>query len=42
MLGGDNERVFKDVAGKTDEEYEALVANGHIAADYLAPDGTPL
>lgn len=42
VLGGDNEAVFKDVVGMSDEEYAALDADGHLSRDYLGPDGTPL
>jgi crotonobetainyl-CoA:carnitine CoA-transferase CaiB-like acyl-CoA transferase len=42
VLGGDNEAVFKGVVGLTDDEYGALVDDGHISRDYLAPDGSSL
>ncbi|MCP5024791.1 MAG: CoA transferase [Actinomycetia bacterium] len=41
-LGSDNEAVFKDLLGYSDEEYAALEADGNIATSYLGPDGTPL
>ena len=41
VLGGDNETIFKDLLGLTDDEYDALVEEGHISLDYLQPDGTP-
>jgi crotonobetainyl-CoA:carnitine CoA-transferase CaiB-like acyl-CoA transferase len=42
VLGGDNEAVWKGVVGLTDDDYAALVADGHISRDYLAPDGSSL
>ncbi len=33
-LGGDNEYVYKRVMGYSDEEYEALTAEGHITMEY--------
>jgi len=42
VLGGDNQAVFQGVVGLTDSEYAALAADGHLSADYLGPDGTPL
>jgi crotonobetainyl-CoA:carnitine CoA-transferase CaiB-like acyl-CoA transferase len=36
-LGGDNERVYRDVLGVSDDEYDRLVADGHIGEEY-APD----
>jgi crotonobetainyl-CoA:carnitine CoA-transferase CaiB-like acyl-CoA transferase len=41
-LGADNEAVFRDLLGMSDDEYAQLEADGHISRDYLAPDGTPL
>jgi hypothetical protein len=35
------EPIFKDLLGLTDDEYDALVEEGHISLDYLQPDGTP-
>ncbi len=40
-LGDANEYVWREVVGLTGEEYQALVAGGHISEDYLKPDGTP-
>jgi len=42
LLGEHNRHVYQGVLGLTDEEYSALEADGHISADYLGPDGTPL
>jgi crotonobetainyl-CoA:carnitine CoA-transferase CaiB-like acyl-CoA transferase len=42
VLGGDNEAVLKGVAGLSDDDYADLEANGHLAGDYLDPDGNPL
>ena len=36
-LGEDNEYVYKQIAGYTDEEYDNLVKLGHVGMDYL-PD----
>ena len=33
-MGQDNEYVYKDLAGVSDEEYEALRAAGHVAMDF--------
>ena len=41
-LGEDNEYVYKQVLGVTDEEYDELVAQGHVATDYLDSSGQPL
>jgi crotonobetainyl-CoA:carnitine CoA-transferase CaiB-like acyl-CoA transferase len=41
ILGGDNEAIFKDLLGMTDDEYAAFAEKGHIQLDYLQPDGTP-
>ncbi len=42
LMGGDNEAVFKGVLGLSDDEYAALVADGHLSLDYLAADGSAL
>ncbi len=42
VLGGHNEEVYQGLLGLTDDEWDALVADGHIHRDYLAPDGTPI
>jgi crotonobetainyl-CoA:carnitine CoA-transferase CaiB-like acyl-CoA transferase len=42
VLGGDNEAVFKDLLGYSDDEYATLEADGNIATSYLGPDGRPL
>jgi crotonobetainyl-CoA:carnitine CoA-transferase CaiB-like acyl-CoA transferase len=34
LFGEHNDYVYRDVLGVSDEEYEALKANGHIAMDY--------
>lgn len=41
-LGDDNEYVYKQILGVTDEEYEELRRDGHISLDYLDADGSPL
>ena len=33
-LGEDNEYVYKEVMGVSDEEYERMVELGHIGIDY--------
>ncbi|MGH1493814.1 MAG: CaiB/BaiF CoA transferase family protein [Acidimicrobiales bacterium] len=42
VLGGDNELVFKEWLGLTDQEYDDLAEGGHLSRDYLAPDGSSL
>ncbi|MDG2111829.1 MAG: CoA transferase, partial [Actinomycetota bacterium] len=42
VLGGHNEEVYRGLLGLSAEDYQALVDDGHIHRDYLAPDGTPL
>jgi len=42
IMGGDNEAVFRDLLGFSDEDYQALDADGHLSTAYLGPDGTPL
>jgi benzylsuccinate CoA-transferase BbsF subunit/naphthyl-2-methylsuccinate CoA transferase subunit len=34
-LGQDNEYVYKDILGVSDEEYEALIAEGHAGHEYV-------
>jgi len=34
-LGQDNEYVYKEILGVSDEEYDQLVADGHIGTEYL-------
>jgi crotonobetainyl-CoA:carnitine CoA-transferase CaiB-like acyl-CoA transferase len=41
-MGDDNEYVWREVAGLTDAEYEALAADGHLATCYFGPDGNPV
>jgi hypothetical protein len=41
-LGDDNEYVFRQVLGLTEDEYEQLVAEGHLSQDYLDREGNPL
>ena len=41
-MGADNDYVYKDLLGVSDEEYVKLEADGHIARDYFGPDGQPL
>jgi benzylsuccinate CoA-transferase BbsF subunit/naphthyl-2-methylsuccinate CoA transferase subunit len=40
-LGEDNEYVFKDILGLSEQDYRALVEGGVAVEDYLMPDGTP-
>jgi crotonobetainyl-CoA:carnitine CoA-transferase CaiB-like acyl-CoA transferase len=40
-LGVDNDYVFREVGGFSDDEYAALDAEGHLSLDYLQADGTP-
>ncbi|MFN0029738.1 MAG: CaiB/BaiF CoA transferase family protein [Acidimicrobiales bacterium] len=42
IMGGDNEAVFKGLAGYSDDEYAALDAAGHLSTWYLGPDGQHL
>ncbi|MFV0526730.1 MAG: CaiB/BaiF CoA transferase family protein [Acidimicrobiales bacterium] len=42
VLGGDNEAVWREVAGLDDDEMQAMADAGHFSADYLGPDGSPL
>ena len=39
-LGDSNEYVYRQLLGLNDDEYQALVENGHITDGYLQPDGT--
>ena len=41
-LGDDNEYVFHQVLGLTEDEYAQLVAEGHLSQDYLDREGNPL
>jgi crotonobetainyl-CoA:carnitine CoA-transferase CaiB-like acyl-CoA transferase len=41
-LGGDNDYVYREVLGLDDDEYAAVVADGHISLDYLDAEGNPL
>ena len=41
-MGYDNDYVWRDVAGLTDDEYEKLGADGHLSTVYFGPDGQPL
>jgi crotonobetainyl-CoA:carnitine CoA-transferase CaiB-like acyl-CoA transferase len=34
-VGQDNEHVYKDILGVSDEEYEQLVADGHVGTTYV-------
>jgi crotonobetainyl-CoA:carnitine CoA-transferase CaiB-like acyl-CoA transferase len=34
-LGQDNEYVYKDLLGVDDEEYQQLIAEGHVGSDYI-------
>ncbi len=40
-LGVDNEYVFREFGGFSEEEFAALDADGHLSLDYLQADGTP-
>jgi crotonobetainyl-CoA:carnitine CoA-transferase CaiB-like acyl-CoA transferase len=40
-LGQDNEYVYKDLLGASDEEFDRYRQDNMLATDYLAPDGTP-
>lgn len=42
VMGGDNEAVFKDLLGFSDDEYARLEADGNLSTWYLGPDGQPL
>ncbi|MGB5758233.1 MAG: CoA transferase, partial [Acidimicrobiales bacterium] len=42
VLGGDNEAVFRQLLGLSDQEYQELADGGHLSRDYLDPDGNPL
>ncbi|MFT7599490.1 MAG: crotonobetainyl-CoA:carnitine CoA-transferase CaiB-like acyl-CoA transferase [Acidimicrobiales bacterium] len=42
VLGGDNEAVFKDLIGMSNDQYAALDADGNLSLDYLGPDGATL
>jgi crotonobetainyl-CoA:carnitine CoA-transferase CaiB-like acyl-CoA transferase len=41
-LGDANEYVYREVLGLDDNEWSTLADGGHIATDYLAPDGSVL
>ena len=41
-LGVHNDAVYRDLLGLSDEEYDALAADGHLSRDYLGVDGEPL
>ena len=34
MLGQDNEYVYKNVMGYSDEEYQKFIEMGHVGMDY--------
>jgi len=34
-LGEDNEYIYKQIIGVSDDEYEALQKEGHVGMDYL-------
>lgn len=42
QMGADNDYVFKEVAGLSDEDYQALAEDGHLSLDYLNQNGTAL
>jgi len=39
-LGDSNEFVYRDLLGLSDDEYQALIRDGHITDSYLQQDGT--
>jgi crotonobetainyl-CoA:carnitine CoA-transferase CaiB-like acyl-CoA transferase len=41
VLGQDNEYVYKEILGVSDEEFERYRAEKHVATDYLDRDGNP-
>ena len=41
MLGQDNEYVYKQLLGVSDDEFVRLQAEHHIADDYLDKAGNP-
>lgn len=41
-MGGDNEFVYRELLGMSDEEYAQIEADGHLANGYLNPDGSPM
>jgi hypothetical protein len=41
-LGMDNEYVYKEVLGFSDEQYAQAELDGHIATTYLDPAGNPI
>ncbi len=42
VMGGDNEMVFKDWLGLSDDEYQDMSDGGHFSPDYLDPEGNSL
>jgi crotonobetainyl-CoA:carnitine CoA-transferase CaiB-like acyl-CoA transferase len=40
-LGEDNDYVYKEILGTSDEDYRRYEREKFLATDYLAPDGTP-
>jgi crotonobetainyl-CoA:carnitine CoA-transferase CaiB-like acyl-CoA transferase len=41
-MGGDNDYVYRDLLGLTDDEFAALDAERHLSLDYLDSNGRPL
>ena len=41
-MGNDNDYVYREVLGMTDEEYAALDAEGHLSLDYVDAEGNSL
>jgi crotonobetainyl-CoA:carnitine CoA-transferase CaiB-like acyl-CoA transferase len=41
-LGDDNDYVFRQLLGLTEDEYEQLAAEGHLSQDYLDREGNQL
>ena len=42
VMGRDNDRVYRDLLGRSDDEMAALAADGHLADGYRDADGKPL
>jgi crotonobetainyl-CoA:carnitine CoA-transferase CaiB-like acyl-CoA transferase len=41
-LGEDNEYVYRELLGVSDDDYKRLEHEGHISQDYVTADGVPL
>ena len=42
MMGRDNDRVYREILGRSDADMEALAAGGHLADGYRDPSGRSL